>query len=207
MNYKKDLEGFKKFLESYEFHQLEINETNDGILICDGEVVKDNNGYKGESEKWINVGYSLRGMFPKLLSNLFPYDFEFNGIKMHSIEGFFQGIKFRDIEMQRGLLKYSGKEALVLQMASDYNWKETGVIYWDGKAVKRDSSEYDDLLIELYVSAIQNKFYRNALKNCKLPIIHAIGEIDKSETVFTRYEFEYMLNALHEYLIKVDKEN
>ena len=92
MNYKKDLEGFKKFLESYEFHQLEINETNDGILMCDGEVVKDNNGYKGESEKWINVGYSLRGMFPKLLSNLFPYDFEFNGIKMHSIEGFFQGI-------------------------------------------------------------------------------------------------------------------
>lgn len=207
MNYKKDLEGFKKFLESYEFHQLEINETNDGILMCDGEVVKDNNGYKGESEKWINVGYSLRGMFPKLLSNLFPYDFEFNGIKMHSIEGFFQGIKFRDIEMQRGLLKYSGKEALVLQMASDYNWKETGVIYWDGKAVKRDSSEYDDLLIELYVSAIQNKFYRNALKNCKLPIIHVIGEIDKSETVFTRYEFEYMLNALHEYLIKEDKEN
>lgn len=207
MNYKKDLEGFKKFLESYEFHQLEITETNDGSLMCDGEVVKDNNGYKGESEKWINVGYSLRGMFPKLLSNLFPYDFEFNGIKMHSIEGFFQGIKFRDIEMQRGLLKYSGKEALVLQMASDYNWKETGVIYWDGKAVKRDSSEYDDLLIELYVSAIQNKFYRNALKNCKLPIIHVIGEIDKSETVFTRYEFEYMLNALHEYLIKEDKEN
>ena len=49
--------------------------------------------------------------------------------------------------------------------------------------------------------------YRNALKNCKLPIIHVIGEIDKSETVFTRYEFEYMLNALHEYLIKEDKEN
>lgn len=87
-----------------------------------------------------------------------------------------------------------------MKETTDYNWKETGIVYWNGQPIKRDSSEYDELVVELYVSAIQNKFYRNAIKNCKLPIIHAIGEVDKNKTVFTRYEFEHMLNALHEYL-------
>ena len=65
---------------------------------------------------------------------------------------------------------------------------------------KRTSKEYEKLVTELYISAIQNYFYRNAIKNCPLPIIHAIGEIDKNKTVFTRYEFEYMLNCLHDFL-------
>ena len=68
--------------------------------------------------------------------------------------------------------------------------------------VKRDSKEYDSLVDELYISAIQNPFYRNAIKKCPLPIIHAIGEETKEETVFTRYEFERMLNCLHDFLNK-----
>jgi len=60
-------------------------------------------------------------------------------------------------------------------------------------------------VIELYISAIQNTFYRNAIKNCKLPIIHATGEEDPSKTVFTRYEFEFMLNCLHDFLNRFDK--
>ena len=47
-----------------------------------------------------------------------------------------------------------------------------------------------------------NIFYRNAIKNCDLPIIHALGDLDKKETVFTRYEFEFMLNCLHDFLNK-----
>ena len=68
-------------------------------------------------------------MYPKLLSNLFPYEFTFKGYKLNSIECFFQGIKFKDKKLQKKLFKYSGKEALVLQKASDYNWKESGIIY------------------------------------------------------------------------------
>lgn len=200
IGYEKDLIEFKKFLDGYEFKQLEIITKEDGTLMCCNEIVKDNDGYVSESEKWLNAGYSLKGTFPKLLSNLFPYEFEFKGRTLHSIECFFQGIKFKDEYMQNELLKYSGKEALVLKETTDYNWKETGIVYWNGQPIKRDSSEYDELVVELYVSAIQNKFYRNAIKNCKLPIIHAIGEVDKNKTVFTRYEFEHMLNALHEYL-------
>ncbi len=201
MNYEKELEEFKEFKKNYIFKQLDIIE-KDGKLYCEDELLKDENGYVGESDKWVNVGYSLRGMYTKLLSNLFPYEFTFKGQELNSIECFFQGIKFKDKDLQSKLFKYSGKEAVVLQKASDYNWKETGIIYWQGDPIKRDSKEYDELIEELYVSAIQNEFYRNAIKNCNLPIIHAMGEIDKKDTVFTRYEFEYMLNCLHDFLNK-----
>lgn len=199
--YKKELREFKEFKKSYKFEQLKIVEKNN-VYKCDGIVIKDENGIVGESEKWINVGYSLRGMYPKLLSNLFPYKFKFKRCTLNSLECFFQGIKFKDKRMQKKLFKYSGKEALVLQQATTYNWKETGIVYWRGKEVKRDSKEYDDIIDELYISAIQNEFYRNAIKNCKLPIVHLVGENSKNETVFTRYEFEYMLNCLHAFLNK-----
>lgn len=154
----------------------------------------------GESEKWINVGYSLRGTYPKLLSNLFPYDFKFKGYHLHSLESFFQAIKFPEIKLQKKLFNYSGKEALVLTEATKYNWKENGTIYFKGKKIKRDSFEYDILIDELYISAIQNVFYRNAIKNCPLPIVHIMGKEKKEETVLTRYEFEFMLNCLHDFL-------
>ena len=199
--YKGELKAFKEFKKRYKFEQLEIVEKNNAYL-CDGIIIKDENGVVGESDKWVNVGYSLRGMYPKLLSNLFPYKFKFKGCTLNSIECFFQGIKFKDKKLQKKLFKYSGKEALVLQQATTYNWKETGIVYWRGKEVKRDSKEYDDIIDELYISAIQNEFYRNAIKNCKLPMVHMIGETSKNETVFTRYEFEYMLNCLHAFLTK-----
>ncbi len=194
-----ELKEFIEFKKNYKFDQLETVEKN-GNLYCKDILLKDENGYVGESDEWINVGYSLRGMYPKLLSNLFPYEFTFKGHKLNSIECFFQGIKFKDKNLQKELFKYSGKEALVLQKASDYNWKETGIIYWQGNPIKRDSDEYEQLVDELYISAIQNEFYKNVIKNCNLPIIHAMGEKEKSNTVFTRYEFEFMLNCLHDFL-------
>ena len=201
--YKKELREFKEFKKSFKFEQLKIVEKNN-VYKCDGVVIKDENGVVGESDKWVNVGYSLRGMYPKLLSNLFPYKFKFKGCTLNSIECFFQGIKFKNKKLQKQLFKYSGKEALVLQEATSYNWKETGIVYWRGKEIKRDSKEYDDIIDELYISAIQNDFYRNAIKNCKLPIVHLVGEKFKNETVFTRFVFEYMLNCLHAFLIETD---
>lgn len=201
MNYKKELKEFQIFKANYQFKQAKVT-TKDDKLYCMDRLVKDELGYYGESDKWINVGYSLKGMYPKLLSNLFPYEFKFKGYKLHSIESFFQAIKFPNIKLQKKLFKYSGKEALALQKATDYNWKTSGYIYFKGKKISRDSIEYDNLIDELYISAIQNPFYRNAIKNCPMKIIHVIGEDNKNETVFTRYEFELMLNCLHDFLNK-----
>ena len=57
--------------------------------------------------------------------------------------------------------------------------------------------EYEDFIDELYISAIQNPLYRNVLKNVgEKYILHALGEKSRDETVFSREEFEYELNAL-----------
>lgn len=102
--------------------------------------------------------------------------------------------------MQNYIFKYSGLDSNNIKVASDFNWKEKGIIYWQGTAIMRDSQEYDDLIDELYISAIQNPLYRNVLKNCEKEIIHSIGENEKAETVFTRYEFEYQINCLRAFV-------
>lgn len=199
--YKKELLEYREFKKNFKYDLLEVVEKDESSYL-DGELIKNSNGMIGEGDKWINVGYSLKGKFPKLLSNLFPYKFKFRGYTLNSIECFFQGIKFKSKKMQKKIFKYSGKEALVLGETTDYDWKESGYIYFMGKKILRDSKEYDDIIDELYISAIQNEFYRGALKNCKLPIVHIIGESNKEDTTFTRYEFEYMLNSLRSFLNK-----
>lgn len=199
-NIKNELEEFKKFKQNYNFIQKNIEEI-DGVNYCDGIPLKDEDGEElGESERWINVGYKLKGPYSKVLSNLFPYKFEFKGKQLNSIESFFQGIKFKNVEMQNYVFDYSGLDSNRIKVASDYDWKLTGEVYWQGEAIDRYSDKYDDLIDELYISAIQNPLYRNVLKQCDKYILHSMGAIEKSETVFTRYEFEEQLNCLKDFL-------
>lgn len=102
------------------------------------------------------------------------------------------------------VFNYSGIDAYYIQAASNYDWKETGYIYWQSQSMKRDSLEYDLLVDELYISAAQNPLYRQALKNLAKPIIHTIGKMSKNETVFTRYEFEREINSLSAFLKQID---
>ena len=140
-----------------------------------------------------------------MLSNLFPYSFKFKGKKLSCIENFFQGIKFKDKKMQNYIFNYYGTQCVHIKAASNYNWKETGIVYWQGKPIKRDSNEYKLLIDELYISAIQNPIYRKALLNCNKPIIHSIGKNEKNETLFTRYEFELELNCLKDFIQDKEK--
>ena len=102
--------------------------------------------------------------------------------------------------MQDLVFTYSGLDSNRVKSCSDYNWKATGKVYWQGEEVDRFSQEYDDLVDELYISAIQNPLYRNLLKKCTKDIIHTMGESEKEKTVFTRYEFEKQLNCLKDFL-------
>ena len=104
--------------------------------------------------------------------------------------------------MQNLVFNYSALPSNNVKVCSGYDWKETGIIYWQGKEIDRYSEKYDDLIDELYISAIQNPLYRNVLKNCTKEIIHTMGKKEKSETTFTRYEFEKQLNCLKEFLKK-----
>lgn len=95
---KKELKEFKKFKENYKFIQKEVVQEEDNIL-CNGEIVKQGDEIIGFSDNWINVGYKLKGPYSKVLSNLFPYEFNFRGKKLSSVESFFQGIKFKDTKL------------------------------------------------------------------------------------------------------------
>ena len=162
MEFEKELEEFRTFHKNYCFEYFDIIQKGDN-LYCDGELLQVGDEKPlGESNRWINVGYNLKGDYSKVLSNLFPYTFYFRGKKLRSIESFFQGIKFKNV-----------------------NYKTWYLI-----------EEYNRLIEELYISAIQNPLYRNILKKIDKPIIHSIGKESKEETVFTRFEFEEMLNCL-----------
>lgn len=137
-----------------------------------------------------------------MLSNLFHYNFSFREKELNCIENFFQGIKFKDKKVQDYVLDYYGTMAVHVKAASDYDWKENGLVYWQGEVIDRFSDKYEMIIDELYISAIQNPIYRRILNNCQKDIIHSIGKIEKTETTFTRYEFELELNCLKDFIQK-----
>ena len=102
--------------------------------------------------------------------------------------------------MQNYIFEYSGLDSNRVKACNDYDWKNTGKLYWQGKEIDRYSKEYENIVDEMYICAIQNPLYRNALKKCEKYIMHSIGDKEKSETVFTRYEFEKELNCLKDFL-------
>ena len=77
-----ELQEFRKFKKTYQFVQLDIVLLN-GVESCLGYPLYDKEGKCiGECKKWVNVGYRNSGSLPKVLSNLFPYEFKFRGKKI-----------------------------------------------------------------------------------------------------------------------------
>lgn len=195
-----ELKEYKHFKENFEYVMPDIVEKN-GMLYCENLPIYSEKGtFIGACEKWIDVGYKINCSLSKLLSNLYPYEFEFRGFRLKSIESCFQGLKFPDPDIQKLVFGYWGVNAYHLQAASMYNWKESGILYWQGKSIDRNSKEYEDFVDELYISAIQNPFYRQSLKNVDRLLIHSIGKLSKTETVLTRYEYEKQINGLSSFL-------
>ena len=199
-----ELKKFRIFKQKFFWKQLPLEEI-DGKMYCEGFPIYDGEGKLiGECEKWINIGIMIKSPLSRILSNLYPYDFEFRGFHFKSLEGFFQGVKFKNPEIQQRVFDYSGYNAYCLKAANDRQWQEDGNLYWQGRPIKRDSEEYGDILDELYVAAAQNQLFRQALKNADRPLIHSLGRTDKNETVLTRYEYEAEINALSAFLKEIE---
>lgn len=201
---KKELRKFQEFKKQYNFVPKEIEERK-GALFCDGVCIRENEDAEllGESETFVNVGYKLHGALPKILSNLFPYKFYFKGQTLSSAESFFQGIKFKDIKAQKQVFLLSGLDSNNIKAAQDYHWKDTGTVYFLGKPYNRFEQDYENLVDEMYVSLLQNPLFTNALKAAgNKYILHAMGEPNPKETVFSRLEFEKQLNTLKDYCLR-----
>ena len=201
---KQELAEFKEFKKLTPFTQKVIQDEGSDFL-CDGFSLFDETGKLiPETDAWLNVGYNIKSSHSRSLSNLFPYQFEFKGFQLQSLEAFFQSLKFKETNLQNYVFNYSGIDAYHIQIATPYNWKETGILYWQGEAIPRLSLVYEDLVDEAYISASQNPLYRNILKKTNKYILHSIGKENPMETVFTRFEFERELNLLSLFLKKKD---
>jgi len=132
------------------------------------------------------------------LSNFAPHPFIIDGVECNSMEGFLQSLKFESEEMQKEVCKLVGYAAK--KKGRKKNWQRTQTLYWKGRAIKRDSKEYSELLDRAYTELYKNKKFRNALEaSGSATLTHSIGKSKISETVLTRSEFCSRLTKLREF--------
>lgn len=131
------------------------------------------------------------------LSNFAPHPFEIDGIKCNSMEGFLQSLKFESPEMQEYICSLVGKKAKF--KGKGKKWWRTQTLYWRGKAISRDSEEYQDLLDRAFDELNKNEGFRKALEATgNSTLTHSMGKTNEKETVLTSREFCSRLMKLRE---------
>ena len=197
---KKLVKKFTEFRKEFNFNYEELTKEENNIYFR-GQLVEDENKKYSDGEGFLNVSYGFKNSNARILSNLFPMEFKFRGKKVKSIEGVLQGLKYKDKKMQNLVFKYSGLDAYHTRAVNSANfWSNSGILYWQGKEIVRESEEYQLLLDELYISALKNPLYKTALlATGNKYLLHHIGNTSTKETVLTRFEYEQRLNALREF--------
>lgn len=124
------------------------------------------------------------------LSNFAPHPFELDGVKIASMEGWLQSLKFKGVDMQEHVCTLVGKAAKF--KGKKKPWYRTQTLHWRGVDYKRGSSQYQNLLNRAYQAMFdQNEGFRNALKAAgkDANFTHSIGKNDSSRTILTTAEF------------------
>ncbi len=133
------------------------------------------------------------------LSNFAGHEFEIDGIKCASMEGFLQSLKFQDIAAQVTICLYTGVQAKEAGMYQD--WQSKQQLYWNGIEIDRHSEEYQKLLNRAFLKLLENKDFRKALLDSKNErLTHSIGESDPLKTILTETEFCEILMSLRKHL-------
>lgn len=122
------------------------------------------------------------------LSNFAPHEFEIDGIKCASMEGFLQALKFQNPEMQVYVCTLVGAKAKFKGKGKP--WYKTQKLYWQCQEIDRHSKEYQDLLDRAFFALAKNEGFRRAiLATGDATITHSIGKRKPHETVLTQQEF------------------
>ena len=133
------------------------------------------------------------------LSNFAPHGFIFEGVECASMEGFLQGLKFSNPDMQSHVCTLVGRAAK--SKGSKKNWKRDQTLYWKGLPIKRDSEEYQKLLTNAFNAlATNNGFQRALLASQNATLTHSMGRNKINETVLTEKEFCSQLHRLRNIL-------
>lgn len=135
------------------------------------------------------------------LSNFAPHPFVIDGIACASMEGFLQSLKFSNPDMQKEVCKLVGKAAKF--KGKKKKWYRTQTLYWQGKEIKRNSQEYQDLLTKAFDALGENSSFQKALLSTGNAILtHNIGKRKQNETVLTVQEFIHQLYRIRQNLQK-----
>lgn len=140
--------------------------------------------------------YSKSEYPSNVLSNFYPNEFTYDGVKCGSMEGFLQSLKYKSIKKQQKICLLSGKEA---KKKGKYKflWKLTGNVHWQGKKIKRQSQEYKDLILNAYIALSKNDEFIKAIKATEnKTLIHSVGGQDERKTILTEKEFIDALNYI-----------
>jgi len=142
----------------------------------------------------IDINFNGIGL-EKKLSNLYPYEFEIDGIIVKSYEGFIQSLKTDNIYHKNKLWNISGGYAW--KYGQQFNWKDKQILNWQEKQINRHSREYIELIEYSYDCLFKNEEFKNNLKeSIGKELKHSIGNTDPYKTVLTKDEFLYNLYRL-----------
>lgn len=152
--------------------------------------------------KMKQIDIHSKGEYPaNVLSNFYPNEFIFDGVRCASMEGLLQSLKTKNKKRAELVRSYSGKHAKMFFSRKPQNlrWKLTGKLYWNGRAMSRYSDEYQRFLDEAFFAMCQNPCFSKALADAaQLQLSHSIGKTDERDTVLTEYEFISRLQKCRE---------
>jgi predicted NAD-dependent protein-ADP-ribosyltransferase YbiA (DUF1768 family) len=136
------------------------------------------------------------------LSNFSPHHFVLDGVDIASMEGFLQGLKFKNPDMQVEICRLVGRKAK--HKGKCRKWWRRGILYWCGQEINRYSLEYQDLLDRAYEAMFtQSNSARNALLASQNAVFqHSLGKNDPKLTVLTTQEFCSRLTRIRSKLQK-----
>ena len=132
-----------------------------------------------------------------MLSNLCSNRFRLDGIECQSMEGFLQSLKYKDPNRQRQICSMKGRNA---KRQSTTTWQTDQVVWWRGRALDRQGTEYQCLLRRAYQAMFdQNDRFRAALMASRgRRLYHSQGNTDPFKTILTEQEFCTILTEIRE---------
>lgn len=151
---------------------------------------------------WLGLALDIhsRGRYPGyMLSNFYPHEFEFDGVRCGSMEGFLQAIKTPDLKRQEMVCALSRREA---KLRSTDTWKKEQNVYWRGRVYNRHGNHFQFLLRRAYRAMLAQcpKFREALVATGHRRLCHTIGRSDPRDTILTESELTAILTELREQL-------
>jgi len=138
------------------------------------------------------------GLYPSnVLSNLCSNGFRFDGVVCGSMEGFLQSLKHKEKDKQLQICSMKGGNARKRSVTS---WQTNQIVWWKGRAIDRQSEEYQKLLRQAYQAMFdQSERFKAALMSTRgITLIHSSGEKNPYKTILTEQEFCQILTELRD---------